>query len=36
MQIIGKFDQKINVIPNGMGKQRAFMLGKNLDFINSM
>ena len=35
MQEIGKFDQDINVIPNNMEKYLAFMLGKNLVFIDS-
>ena len=32
MQEIGKFDKKLSVILNGMEKQMAFMIGKNLVF----
>ena len=35
MQEIGKFKLDINVIPNNMEKYLAFMLGKNLVFIDS-
>ena len=31
-----KFDLKIDVIPNGLKKYMAFILNKNLDFIDSM
>ena len=31
-----KFDVKIDVIPNGLKKYMAFILNKNLDFIDSM
>ena len=33
---INKFDVKINVIPNGLEKYMAFVLNKNLVFIDSM
>ena len=33
---LDKFDVKINVIPNGLGKYMAFFLNKNLVFIDSM
>ena len=36
MQEIGKFDVKINVIPNGLEKYIAFTFNKNLVFIDSM
>ena len=36
MQEIGKFDVKINVIPNGLEKYMAFTINKNLVFIDSM
>ena len=36
MQEIGKFDQKINFVPNGMEKCMAYILGENLVFIDSM
>ena len=36
MQEIGKFDVKINVIPNGLEKYVAFTFNKNLVFIDSM
>ena len=35
MQEIGKFKENINVIPNNMEKYMAFMIGKNLTFIDS-
>ena len=35
MQQIGKFTDKINVIPNNMEKYMAFMIGKNLVFLDS-
>ena len=31
-----KFNVKINAIPNGLEKYMAFLLGKNLVFIDSM
>ena len=31
-----KFDVKIDVIPNGLKKYMAFILNKNLDFIDSI
>ena len=36
MQEIGKFGHKINLIPNAMKRYVAFMLGKNLELIDSM
>ena len=33
---LDKFDVKVNVIPNGLEKYMAFVLGKNLVFIDSM
>ena len=33
MQKIGKFDVKIDVIPNGLGKSIAFIINKNLFLI---
>ena len=36
MQEIGKFDIKVNVIPNGLEKCMAFAINKNLVFIDSM
>ena len=36
MQEIGKFDVKINVIPNGLEKYMAFTFKKNLVFIDNM
>ena len=35
MQEIGKFDKVINVIPNNMEKYMAFMINRNLIFIDS-
>ena len=35
MQEIGKFNLDINVIPCNMEKYMAFMLGRNLVFIDS-
>ena len=35
MQEIGKFNKNINVIPNNMEKYMAFMINKNLIFIDS-
>ena len=34
--MLHKFDIKISVIPNGLEKYIAFLLGKNLVFIDSM
>ena len=34
MQEIGKFDKYINVIPNNMEKYMAFIIDKNLIFID--
>ena len=36
MQEVGKFDAKINVIPNELEKYMAFTVNKNLIFIDSM
>ena len=36
MQEIGKFDVKVNVIPNRLEKYMAFTINKNLFFIDSM
>ena len=36
MQEIGKFDVKVNVIPNGSEKYMAFTINYNLVFIDSM
>ena len=36
MKEIGKFDIKVNVIPNGLEKYMAFTVNKNLVFIDSM
>ena len=36
MQEIGKFDVKVNVIPNGLEKYMAFTINSNLVFIDSM
>ena len=33
---IGKFDVKVNVITNGLGKYMAFTINKSLLFIDSM
>ena len=33
---IGKFDVKVNVIPNGLEKYMAFTINNNLVFIDSM
>ena len=35
MQEIGKFNKDINVIPNNMEKYMAFMIDRNLIFIDS-
>ena len=36
MQETGKYDVKVNVIPNGLEKYMAFIINKNLVFIGSM
>ena len=36
MQGIGKFDVKVNVIPNGLEKYMTFTINRNLLFIDSM
>ena len=36
MQETGKFDTKVNVIPNGLEKCMAFTINTNLVFIDSM
>ena len=36
MQEIGKFDVKVNVIPNGLEKYIAFKINENLVFIDSI
>ena len=36
MQETGKFDIKVNVIPNGLEKYMAFTINTNLVFIDSM
>ena len=36
MQEIGKFDVKVNVIPNGLEKYMTFIINNNLVFIDSM
>ena len=36
MQETGKFDTKVNVIPNGLEKYMAFTININLVFIDSM
>ena len=36
MQKNGKFDVKVNVIPNGLEKYMAFTINNNLGFIGSM
>ena len=36
MQEIGKFDVKVNDIPNGLEKHIAFKISYNLGFIDSM
>ena len=33
---IGKFDEKVSVIPNGLEKYMAFTINDNLVFIDSM
>ena len=35
MQEIGKFDVKVNVIPNGLEKYMVFTINKSLVFIDS-
>ena len=34
MQALGKFNLKISVIPNGLGKYVSFTISNNLSFIN--
>ena len=34
MQALGKFNLKISVIPNGLGKYVSFTISNNLGFIN--
>ena len=36
IQEIGKFDFKVNAIPNGLEKYMAFTINNNLVFIDSM
>ena len=36
MQEIGKFELKVNVIPNGLRKYIAFTINNNLLFVDSM
>ena len=36
MQEIGKFDVKVNVIPNGLEKQMVFTINNNIVFIGNM
>ena len=36
IQVIGKFDVKVNAIPNGLEKSMAFAIKSNLVFIDSM
>ena len=36
MQEIGKYDVKVNVVPNGLEKCMAFTINNNLVFIDSM
>ena len=35
MQKLGKFNPKINVVPNGLGKYMDFSINSNLSFIDS-
>ena len=35
MQELGKFNLKINVVPNGLGKYMDFSINSNLSFIDS-
>ena len=35
MQEIGKFDVKVNVMPNGLEKYMVFTINKSLVFIDS-
>ena len=34
MQALGKFNLKISVIPNGLGKYVSFTINNNLSFFN--
>ena len=36
IQVIGKFDVKVNAIPNGLEKSMTFAINNNLVFIDSM
>ena len=36
MQELGKFDLKINAIPNGLEKYMSFTMNNNLSFIDSV
>ena len=36
IQVIGKFDVKVNAIPNVLEKSMAFAINNNLVFIDSM
>ena len=36
MQVIGKFDVKTNIMPNGLEKCTAFVVNQNLLFLDSM
>ena len=36
MQVIGKFDVKTNIMPNGLEKCTAFVVNHNLLFLDSM
>ena len=36
IQEVGKFDVKVNIMPNGLEKYMAFTINNNLVFIDSM
>ena len=36
IQEVGKFDVKVNIMPNGLKKYMAFTINNNLVFIDSM
>ena len=36
MQELGKFNFKINIIPNGLEKYMSFSINNNLSFIDSL
>ena len=36
MQEIGKFDVKVNIIPNGLEKYMAFTINNSLAFTDSL